>query len=96
MPCVLIPSEQHKTFNVRHIIYAQNYDNKQLSMHEIVGYLKGKVSTGESDRVEVNARLQMVGAQYGDTLIESSLFKNKDESGAGEWILSQSKQDNLY
>lgn len=38
-------------------------------------YLESEVSTGEGDGVKVNARLQVVGTQHGDTLIESSLNK---------------------
>jgi len=40
-------------------------------------YLEREVSTGEGHGVEVHARLQVVGTQHGDTLVESSLFKDK-------------------
>lgn len=40
-------------------------------------YLESEVSTGEGDGVEVDARLQVVRTQHGDTLIKSRLFQNK-------------------
>lgn len=60
-------------------------------------YLECEVGTGKGDGVEVNGRLQVVGAQHGDTLIESSLFKNRTSCMINQLqiIISLSMKNNL-
>lgn len=92
-PCVQIPSEEKETFEVDVDLWTR-HSVLPLCSHYIVliqrkgcinileklyfKYLESEVSTRKGDGVEVNARLQVVGTQHGDTLIESSLYKNKE------------------